>query len=348
MIKILNENTNYWLVRTASGAFYDQFVAGNYIAVGWNEISDIEILKGSKEDEAQKEDILKTIRELVDKEEENQVNPKGERERETQKSRIYNQINRFVNEMAVGDYVLIPSQGSNLIEFGIITSDAYIYKKEVIDMDEGECDFIKRRDISWICREKRNKLDPYLFGLLYSQHAISSANDYAHFIDRTINRFFIKGNQAHIVLEVNRESDIYGMDLIKLVNSTLGMVDSFNKFAESNLNKDHVQIKINVQSPGVIELFGHIDEIVIIALVMTILIGGKVSLFKMITLETPGLIEKVRQFIEMHQKHGLDKEKIELEKKEKEFQQSINSLQIKIPPELQGSNQEEMVEENKA
>jgi len=334
LIKVLNEQTNYWLVRTAGGAFYEQFVAGSYIAIGWNEVSDLDLIKGSKEDEAKKDRVLKTIREYVDKDAEKETQPKGERERETQKSRIFNQINRFVNEMAIGDFILIPSQRSNLIEFGTITSDSDIFKKEFGDFEEGECDFIKRRKVTWLHRENRDQLDPYLYGLIYSQHAISSANDYAHFIDRAVNRFFIKGNKAHMILEAGKESDNSCLELVRLLNSLLDLVDGFNRVTGSELNKDSVQVKINVQSNGLIELFGHVDVIAIIGLVLAALFGGKVSLFKLINFESTGLLELVKGFIAQNQNNALEREKLAL-------QREMQTLNVKTPPELQITGQDE-------
>jgi len=235
--------------------------------------------------------------------------------------------------MAVGDIILIPSQGSNLIEFGVLQSDAYTYHVDITDLEEGQCDYVKRRDVLWLHREKRDKLDPYLYGLIYSQHAISSANEYAHYIDRAMNKFYIKGDTAHIVFEVTKQNKISGTELIKLINTNLDLIEKFNNLTGSKLDKDKVQIKINVQSPGLIELFGYTDEIVIIALLVTAILGGKISLFKVIEFETPGLLEMVKQFIERHQNYDLEKEKIAL-------QRAQLSLQVKNPPELQISSQE--------
>ena len=335
-MKIINDQINYWLVRTEGGAYYEQFVAGNYIGVGWNEISNLDAIIKSPTDEEEKEKILKQIRVLVDKEQEKTERPKGERERESQKSRIYNQINRFANEMSVGDYVLIPSPRSNLIEFGIITSTAYISNKNMVDIEEGECDFLKRRDVKWLYREKRTRLDPNLYGLIYSQHAISSANDYAHYINRTIHKFYIKGHQAHLVLEVGKESEIYGSEFIQMMSSVFDLVDVFNEVTESDFDKNRIQIAVNVQSPGPVELYGSIGLIVVLGAAIAGIIGGKVSLGP-IKFDSPGLLEKIRQFMELRQSHDLEKEKIAL--------QRMQLMQIKTPPELQASTQEESTEQ---
>ena len=38
-IKSLNNQQNYWMVRTMGGAYYREFVRGGYIAVGYNNIT---------------------------------------------------------------------------------------------------------------------------------------------------------------------------------------------------------------------------------------------------------------------------------------------------------------------
>lgn len=38
-LKNLNEEQKYWMVRTMGGAYYGEFIRGNYIAVGYNNIS---------------------------------------------------------------------------------------------------------------------------------------------------------------------------------------------------------------------------------------------------------------------------------------------------------------------
>lgn len=337
IFKILDQDTNYWLVRTEGGIFYEQFVIGNYIAIGWNEISGLELFKKAyvDKDEVEKDKILKSIRETIDKEEEKETRPMGEREREAKKTRIYNQINRFLFEMKAGDYVLIPSPGSDLIEFGMIASEPYINLKKIVDVEENECDYLKRRDVKWLCHEKRNNLDPYLYGLIYSQHAISNANAYAHYIDRTIHKFYIKGNQAHLILEVGKETEIYGSHFIQMMSSVLDLVDSFNEIAGSNYDKNSVQVKINVQSPGPVEFFGQIEIILAIAASIEFIIGGKFSIFifgQSLSFECPGIIEHIRKFVETRQNYLLEKEKIALQK--------MQLLQVKTPPELQPSIQE--------
>jgi len=44
-MKEIEASQKYWLVRTFGGKYYDHFVKNNYIAIAWNEISDLEMIK---------------------------------------------------------------------------------------------------------------------------------------------------------------------------------------------------------------------------------------------------------------------------------------------------------------
>jgi len=57
LIKFLKKDVNYWLVRTTGGAYYDHFVNKNFIAIGWNEISDVNSFKEACKDTTVKENL---------------------------------------------------------------------------------------------------------------------------------------------------------------------------------------------------------------------------------------------------------------------------------------------------
>lgn len=318
LIKNLSLETNYWLVRTSGGSFYDEFVAENYIAIGWNEISDLEEIKQTKSDTNIKDRLMDKIKKLKT----------DDGKEEPQPGRIYSQITKFVNEMTEGDIVLIPSQKSNLIEFGVIESDPHIIDKKIFNTEDGECDFLKRRKVRWLHRVKRSTMDPYLNGLLNSHHTISSANEYAHFIDRTLHGLYIKGDKAHLILDVKRDTDISVIDLTNLVNSTVNLLDDFNIITGSQYDKNQVQIKLTLQSPGAIELFGHIDLILGIAFVYAVTFGADFGVLGL-KFKTEGISKTILDFMEQHKKYNLENKKLELQK-------VLASMQVKMPSELPG------------
>ena len=42
-IPMIDKNRKYWLVRTESGKFFEDFLFNNYIALGWDKIVDINV-----------------------------------------------------------------------------------------------------------------------------------------------------------------------------------------------------------------------------------------------------------------------------------------------------------------
>lgn len=327
MIKNLDTSINYWLVRTSDGENYDEFVADNFIAIGWNEISDLDLIRDSISDESKREHLKETIITILKQ--------PDEKENKKQAGLILNYMDKFVNVMNINDIVLIPSKGSNLIEFGIIESDPYIYDKKLFSPEDNECDFVKRRKVKWIHREKRNHLDPYLYRLLYRHNTISDANDYAHNIDRTINKFYIKENNAHFILEVRRESDIFLNEMADLMNNTLKIIDDFNEAMGTSYDKRKIQMQINVQSPGFLEIFGNIETIFIIAGAYAAIFGAKIKV-PGFEFETDGLMEKIRHFIETTQYYRLENRKLDL-------RENLATLDIDVPPELTVNNYDDEI-----
>ena len=48
-IEQIPKERNYWLIRTESGKFYFDFLENNYVSIGWDEFSDINIFKNTDE-----------------------------------------------------------------------------------------------------------------------------------------------------------------------------------------------------------------------------------------------------------------------------------------------------------
>lgn len=323
----ISEERNYWLVRTKGGELYDQFVAGDYIAIGWNEFSDLEKIKRAKDDSQVRDALKKEIGSVK--------NDDGEPE-EKQPGRVLNQILRFVNDLKVGDVVLIPSVNSQLIEFGIIESEAYVEGKEFFNIDDGECDFLKRRKVKWVHRNKRHDLDPYLHSLFNSQHTISNANDYAHYIDRTLHRLYIKGNQAHLIIEVKKKEEISGIDFACLISEVVGLLEPFNKATGSSLGKHDIAFRANVQSPGIMEFVGPITHMIGIATVVAVLTGSKISLPGGFSIDSPGIMGMIKQFLECQEKY------LDNQLKKVELQKALASVEAKLPPAIAGELADEV------
>lgn len=229
----IKKDRKYWLIRTEAGTYYENYINNNYVAIGWNEFNNREDFSSKKMTEKMENDIL-----AIDA------------YKEKQAGRIYNQIRKFLFDIKIGDVVMIPSENSEIITFGIVNSD--FFNREVSEDDT--CPYIKSRSISWIKTIARNKLDPYLFKMMQSHQTINNADDYAHYIDRTMYSYYEKDGKSYLILPVNKNDDIPAYDLSQFINSITDLIPTINKIFNSDNNKIDVDIKINVQSPGFVEL----------------------------------------------------------------------------------------------
>lgn len=257
----IDENRNYWLVRTKAGEYFEEFFTDDFIAIGWNEFSGFDDLK-NKPDEVLKMQIKEKY-------------PNNE-----QPGRILNQIKRFLFEIKPGDIVMIPSENSSLIRFGQIIGDPFLREISETQIDEGVCSYKKSRRVKWLKTVKRYELDPYLYRMMQSHQTISQANDYAHFIDRTLHSFFIKNNTAYIVFDVKKEDQIAAFDLVNFVNNIVDLVPLVNGLKGIEKEKDYLQgdldLKLNVQSPGFTEFSSHLPQLILgIGALIVLFTGSK-------------------------------------------------------------------------
>ncbi|WP_263560043.1 hypothetical protein [Paenibacillus polymyxa] len=324
-IVMIPEDRRYWLVRTQSGEFYDEFFHDGFIGIGWNEFSDIEKFLNTEKDE------MTDLISITYKPDEGEKPP--------QPGRIYGQIYRFLSELNVNDIVMIPSSNSSHISFGIIESEPYIEEVSETGLDMGLCPFIKRRDVNWIKTVQRDRLDPYLYRMMQAHQAISNANDYANYIDRTLHSFYLKGDKAHLVVDVKQEKQIPAVDMISYVSTLLDIVPLIEnpEKPEETFKKEDVDLKLNVQSPGLMEFISQSPYVMmILGMVVVGLVGGsfkfknsngKKESSNEVELQSEGLFEKVFKFIKHKDEHKL---------KEIKQQHSIykDKLKAELPKEL--------------
>lgn len=281
-IPTIISNRNYWFVRTDKGQLFDEFYFDQFIGIGWNEFSNVAQIREVDLDDFK--DIFKTSY------------PKEERP-----GLACGQMKKFVMEMKVGDIVMIPSEQSERIAFGEITSEPYIADIQEADYgdEDARCSYNKRRRVSWNTVIKRDKLDPYLFRMMYAHNTITKANDYASFIDRTMDCLYIKDDIGHLVLHVNKAGKIPARILAQLIDRTISLIED----EEGTVDVDTIEVKVNVQSPGPIEFIAAAGTIFLLASIVHYVVGGKLELkinsnelFGKI--ESEGLVDKVLRFKE--------------------------------------------------
>ena len=124
-VRVIDEKRNYWFIRTYGGRLFDYFRENNFIGLGFNSVPYSYI----KEAKPKTETIngvetsvvdLATFTRLQKFISDNTPYKKGEA------TKWANQLIDFEHEIKVGDLVIIPSEKSDDLLFGIVEGETHL------------------------------------------------------------------------------------------------------------------------------------------------------------------------------------------------------------------------------
>lgn len=310
-IPVIPENRRYWLVRTHSGDYYQDFVDGNFIAI------DSKISQDMIEKALEQEKYKKVLKEKIEQEFPNEERP----------GLLAGYIANIIYEMQAGDVILIPSKDSKVIAFGEVEiSPAYFETAESMARREYRnkdhvrkivCPYTLRRRVRWVKFVSKGELDLHLIKAFFSHNTISCIDQYGYTIDRTLNTLFIKGNELHYKLKITRKDPIPMSVYFELMESIKILADEFNESSkEYKCDFDQITIKMQAESPGFGELITLIPQIVdiasdhpyllfgfpIILFISVLVVGGKLKI-PFLKYETPGLLSQIFEWYKYNQEH---------------------------------------------
>ena len=243
-----NDRINFWLVRADGGKYFDDFVNNDYIGIKYNRVTIKDLNKIRKESIVS----LDTVRDLMFKEyikEKNiSVNNLGTRARR-QLTLHAKQTELFAFEMKVGDLVITPAKKSYKFALGVIVSEPFDEKTNVIhrrmnqsfnkDIVYACSDYRKRRKIQWLSIIDRRDLPKELAWIMNAHQAI------AELVVRDKSKLF------NLVSPIYKYNDQYYLRIYIGRGSNLSIYD-WNKLISSLPNdqlKD-IDLRANVNSPG--------------------------------------------------------------------------------------------------
>lgn len=235
-VETLEKNKGYWFVRTDSGIHFNTYVDNGFVAIGWNQITveDLKTLPKSK------------IKSKIAESEGYDLEINKEKGIVTS---IYNKIKRF-QELKKGDLIIIPSDKSTRYAFGII-EDTDIH----VNIDgKFDCSYFKRKKVKWLTIKHVRDLDPIFYQIKVSRHAISDISRFDNYIDNVTNNLYIKEGYTHYVIDINTNDDINLKSLLTFVTSIQDLSEKINSEFSFNEDIDSSSIKLNLQSPGIIEI----------------------------------------------------------------------------------------------
>lgn len=234
----INSNAKYWMVRTMGGDYYKEFVEDGYIAVGYNEITLNDLRKLPESDKLSRDILMALL--------------KDRNEKLKNVSYPVSQLIRFYRDMNVGDFIVVPSKNSHYVSFGIISSD--IYEEEGVHLHSAElCPFSKRRRVDWKTSSIKNRLAPVLQLMFGSRHIISDVDDYAPYIDSLLSDFYVKDDEANLVLRINTPDEIRSSDFFAIYK-VFQIVDEFCKEKGLDVSTSDIIMKVQMQSAGDVRL----------------------------------------------------------------------------------------------
>ncbi|MGF2110464.1 hypothetical protein ACQUEE_06835 [Enterococcus casseliflavus] len=327
----IKTNSDYWLVRTEAGLYYDDFNTGSFIAIGWDAIDE----KRLKQTGGNPSQLKNEIESLYPD--------------DKQPGRTANQLISFQKDIKVGDLVLIPNEGSERYMLGEVTSELYFEMEDNINPTLGKCPFIKRRKVKWIKSFYKKDADSKILKLSYRQQTVNDINEYKSFINRALYGAYVDDEGLiHLTYDINIKDNINMVDLSSFLYR-------YTQMYELLANDKNIDIKINAQSKGKSEIITWSVAGIAIAVLLygsaTLPYGGEIKIGGGITPEISVKSEGIfpqREKIKNEQKEmelkeestkrentAKDIENIEKAVKlAKELDVPIESLNLNLPEEL--------------
>lgn len=336
-IPSVSEGIHYWIIRTNGGDYYEDFTLHEYISISWDYVS-LSILYTKDDDEIKRliEVYEKMSTTPEDSDDESDGTTKGKI------TAILNKINRFVFEIDKGDIILIPSKNSDRIAIAEVVGDVYETENYVESYLQANptteiipCPYRKRRKIKILKTITKGQMDIYLARGFNSQHALSCMDEYAPYINRTIYGIYSRGDELHTTLHAGHPNGLTLKELVEFSTLLEKTASSIAQQCEIPFNPSQVEVKLNIHSPGLIELIGSLSGAgivlsLLIFAVNNLINGGKLSIsYKKddqtgktdfsVTSESPGISGSAQK-----------NKRIELKEKE-ELLELVNKLDVKTP-----------------
>lgn len=310
-IRNISDNKRFWMIRTKKGFFFDEFIDNNYVALGWNTITQ-ENDFGKSQEEVLKESIKNWY---------GDSRPAG----------AINKCKSFIYDIHVGDYILIPNSGSEKIAIARAGEYYEDEKKGVkdeldvipkIDNDEKEiikvkCPYRKRRHIEVLKIISPALMSYNLRQAISNYHGLSNLDKYGEYILNCLYDCYIYKDNLNIAINVKQKNPLKPRQISKLLYS-------FTEFVCSISDVDNISTTINLNSPGSVRM--KLKNAVLnitkakwpLIFIFIAITGGKVK-----DAELPGIIGTIREAINI----TVEKEKIELEKEKEEVKtQQIENM----------------------
>lgn len=264
----VDKNRKYWMIRSGEKSkHFNEFVNNSFVAIPWEKLNDLNLLKDKTSEE---------IKDVLIKKYDYKPQPL---------STAANKINRFINEIKIGDVIVMPSARLQEVAIGIIRSEVYITdclsQQNILEIN-GKVNkmnlgcYNKRRKISWVnFTSGIDIVDKSLINALYNIHGIVeiSNKDIQDIVEGMLNPFYInKKGEASLTFNINSKEKIRDRDLNPITNEISNIIEFLSE-AILELDDD-IYTKHSFSSPGTLKYFGGPLILMGVALVLSQLTEG--------------------------------------------------------------------------
>ena len=300
-IPSISESTNFWMVRTKRGFFFDEFINHEFIAIGWNSITS-DMIRPSLS-KHQIDDLKESIKEDY-----------GENKPGT----ALNKCIRFCHEIKNGDIAVIVDNGR--VAFAYIrdyyedTSPLFTVEQEIdvhrqieksnVCLGAFACPYVKRRKIEVIkVMGENDTISPYLqSAIARNWHSLSDLNEHSETVlSGCFDTFIYRGNLT-LTFRVKKRSSINVFDLSTFVLNAAIIL--------SYVHPENVNVKTTLHSPGdiVLQVWNFVqDNALPLLMCYMSVFGGKAGDY-----EFHSIIGIIKSLI--NSKYNKDKQALELRK----------------------------------
>lgn len=213
-------NRRYWLVRSDGGKYYDHFIKYGCIALGYLNRLELE----TTEDGGFKPNVNNLKADYL---------ALFDEKTQSKASTQFNQVKRFLCEMAIGDWVI--TVGKVGIRYGVITSDTYIENDPAVVEYNGEysisMEMNLRRRVKWGPIIRRGTLPYGLSQALRARLAVTSLDRHWQALHHSIYPAFRFNGNLYLSIKITTEEAINNysiMSLFKLLSEIEVIGKEFN------------------------------------------------------------------------------------------------------------------------
>ncbi len=317
-VKTVEHTNSYWMVRTMGGDYFDEYVRGRFIAIGYDEIP-LQVLNNINIEDWVAFRQLKThVREIF---------PNAPRP-----GHIASQLLRFCKGINIGDIIVLPGYSSYRLAICKVIGATY-----EVNHVEGLCPFRKRIPIEVLRVTDRTKLSPKAQMMFNSRHPISDITEYASYIDSGVLDFYNKGFETHLLLKVNTEDNVTADQYTCLFKFLELAVQYCNENGMDASVRD-VVVKTQMESPGFVHFISRNKNVLFAVGFLILLVNGGGLKWGNFDLSTPGIIQSCSNFLDRQTDRELResmKEKLDSMKTEtpEDFQKAVIEL-LKVQNEI--------------